>query len=68
MLQMYYFQARPVLGASVSLHGPEPLQTVPIYVLDFLNFAQRRRCAAAIFALEAALIFLRLRPGLLVPP
>jgi hypothetical protein len=31
-----------------------------------LTFAQRRRCAAAIFALAAALIFRRLRLGL--PP
>ena len=31
--------------------------------LDFLNFAQRRRCAAAILALLFADIFRRLRLG-----
>jgi hypothetical protein len=63
-------QATPVLVPSGSLHGLQvsadpsnTLQTVPIYVLDFLNLAQRRRCAAAILARLFADIFRRFRLG-----
>jgi hypothetical protein len=35
--------------------------------MDFLNFAHRARCAAAILLRPARLIFLRLRTGLFPP-
>lgn len=50
-------------GSKISADPSNALQTVPIYVLDFLNLAQRRRCAAAILARLFADIFRRFRLG-----
>jgi hypothetical protein len=58
------FSIHTSLGPSGSLQGTSVL--LNDYALDFLNFAHRALCAAAILALLFADIFRRLRIGL--PP